>query len=63
MMAKNEKYARLFDKCQIFLVEKLLNVKPYTRLENGIFLAATSATNTQLTIIQKETVAPMVQQP
>ncbi len=37
-MAKNEKYARLFDKCQIFLVKKLLNVKPYTRLENGIFL-------------------------
>ena len=37
-MAKNEKQARLFDKCQIFLVGKLLNVKLYNRLENGIFL-------------------------
>lgn len=31
-MAKNKKQDRLFDKCQIFLVDKQLNVKPYTRI-------------------------------
>lgn len=36
-MTKSEIYTRLFDKCQIFLEEKQLIIKPNNRLGNGTF--------------------------